>query len=268
MQLRFVRGDAQTPRGHAIVIARPYGQPDRTLATYCIVLPIPFSLARYLPPILTAQMPMEGMGELTNSPSVMPVPPMLEDVADIDALMSLAELRADDVIELEGSDFSNDTRRMELAAEASAEYGRLYESYTSSRQKSVRPREPIGFRSTARDETPAPPSNEIDALMNEGTPVQDRDQLGEVSRLIGTLRYGLEGNDQRGIDETTRALRRALAPLSEKYHPEDLINAAVTPGSAGQKLADLYLMRAYKLADEDYAAIPTIEEQIQQAKGE
>ena len=52
MDLRFIRGNSAAPRGHAIIIVRHYGQSQRAMATYCIVLPITFSIGRYIPPIL------------------------------------------------------------------------------------------------------------------------------------------------------------------------------------------------------------------------
>ena len=264
MQLRFIRGDAQAPRGHAIVIARPYGQPGRALATYCIVLPIQFSIARFLPPILTSQMPMEGLQDLSGSPSVMPVPPILDEVADVDALIALAELRDDDVVEIDGVNSSNDGLKMELAAESSAEYGRLYATYTAQRNPPARQRDPIGFRagSQSNDQPAAIEPEHLEAIIGEAPAGIDHEQLREISRLIGTLRYALEGNDLHQIEETKRSLRRAVAPLSEKFRADELIDAALIPGERGQKLADLYLMRAYKLADEDYPAIPALEEQI------
>lgn len=266
MQLRFIRGDAQAPRGHAIVIARPYGQPGRALATYCIVLPIQFSLGRYLPPIIASQLPTEGLREISGSPSVMPVPPMLEEIPDIEALIDLAEMRDDDVVEVEGFDVGNEGRRMELAAESSAEYGRLYTNYTSLRQPPARQRDPIGFRasSTPTEPTPTIEPEKLEAIMGDAPSSSDREQLSEIAKLLGTLRYALDGNDQHLLDETKRSLRRAVAPLSEKYRADELIDAALIPGARGQKLADLYLMRAYKLIDEDYPAIPSLEEQIRE----
>jgi len=270
MQLRFTRGDAQAPRGHAIVIARPYGQPDHALATYCIVLPIQFSLGRYLPPILASQLPPEGLRELAGNPSFMAVPPMLEEIDDIDALLDLADMRDDDVIEVEG-DPRDEGRRMELAAESSAEYVRLYNSYTTTQRPSSRQRGPMGFHSqgtvSAEEALPVEPEH-IETLLSDTPVISDREQLGEVAKLIGTRRYAMEGKDQHLLEETKRALRRAIAPLGEKYRTDALIDAALIPGERGQKLADLYLNRAFKLIDEDYPAIPPLEDQIRQLGGE
>ena len=80
MGLQFERGNAQEPRGHAILYARVSGS-ERYVATYCIVLPISFSMAKYLPPMLSGQ--LGGMEAMSEGMSVVPIPPMLEDVPDL-----------------------------------------------------------------------------------------------------------------------------------------------------------------------------------------
>src|SRR5579875_1508259 len=132
MDLRFIRGNSAAPRGHAIIIVRPYGEPTRALATYCIVLPIQFSIGRFIPPILASQLPLEGLRDMGAGPTVMPVPPMLEDVEDADTLIALADLREDDVVEIGGIDAGRENQRMELAALASQEYHELYQRYASA----------------------------------------------------------------------------------------------------------------------------------------
>lgn len=270
MQLRFLRGEEQAPRGHAIVLVRPYGQPDRAMATYCIVLPIQFSLGRYIPPILAAQLPLEGLREMGASPSVMPIPPMLEDVTDEQALIDLAELRQDDVVEISGVDMTNDMRRMELAAEAANEYQALYSRYAaSSPSPRTRPLDDEPLREIPRRAEPTPsatntPPIEIESLMRDTPTATDRERLGEVSRLIGTLRYAMEGKDERLTEETKIGLVRATSPLPEKYRMGELLNTAVIPDARGQRLAELYLDRAFKLLDEDYEVIASIEQQIKE----
>lgn len=263
MDLRFVRGNSQAPRGHAIIFARLLGQPGHGLATYCIVLPIQFSIGRYIPPILASQLPIEGLREMGGGPSVMPVPPMMEDVDDVETLIALAEMRDDDVVELTGLDAGREQQRMELAAMVSAEYHELYQKYAASNQGAPRPNIP---RVNPADSAPAsPPStgpDPLETLLAEPTPGSEQEQLSQVATLIGTLRYAQEGNDTRLVDETLRSLRRATAPLADKYRASDLIAAAQIAGERGQRLTELYLQRAFRLAAEDYAAIPPLEQQI------
>jgi hypothetical protein len=261
MDLRFVRGNSQAPRGHAIVIVRLAGQPGHGLATYCIVLPIQFSIGRYIPPILASQLPIEGLRDMGAGPSVMPVPPMMEDVDDVDMLIALAEMRDDDVVELTGLDVGREQQRMELAAMVSAEYHELYQRYAATNQGTPRASIP---RANPADSAPAPTNgpDPLEGLLAEPTPGSDQEQLSQVATLIGTLRYAQEGHDTRLVDETLRSLRRATAPLADKYRAADLIAAAQMAGERGQQLTELYLQRAFRLAAEDYAAIPALEQQI------
>ncbi len=92
MEMRFIRGNREAPRGHAILLVRPTGLGRGALATYCVVLPITFSIGRYIPPILASQFPAEGLREMGNGPNVMPIPPMIEEVDDAEALIALGEL--------------------------------------------------------------------------------------------------------------------------------------------------------------------------------
>jgi hypothetical protein len=64
--------------------------------------------------------------------------------------------------------------------------------------------------------------------------------------------------------EIEQKLRRAAAPLPEKYKTGELIKAALEPDDRGLKLAKLYLERANKLLDEQYAEIPGIERAIRE----
>ena len=265
MELRFIRGVREAPRGHAIIIVRPASGP--ALATYCVVLPITFSIGRYIPPILASQLPMEGLRDMGNSPGVMPVPPMMEDIEDADALIGLAELRDDDVVEISGLSYGQENQRMELAALTSAEYHELYQRYTAKRQP---PSHTLGGSAATRPldmppQTPiAPEDDPLSTLLADSTPGTEREYLSEVATLIGTLRYAQEGHDERLLTETKRSLRRASAPLPDKYRAEDLINAALIPGERGQRLTELYLTRAYRLLAEDYSALAEIEQQIQE----
>ncbi len=136
MDIQFIRGDNQTPRGHAIVIARPSSGHGHAYATYCFIPPIQVSLGslgRYLPPIFTQQFGLDSLREMAGAPSAMPFPPMLEEIPDVDDLIAQGEARDDDIIEVRDTgDMTNDLHRMEIAAQVSAEYGQMYQRYSSS----------------------------------------------------------------------------------------------------------------------------------------
>src|SRR6266702_3514014 len=99
MTIRFIRGDSQAPKGHAIFYARSATDSLTVLATYCVVPPMPLSLAKYLPSFLASQLSPEDLQEATNVP-VMPIPPMLEEGNALERLQMLAERRDDDLCDI------------------------------------------------------------------------------------------------------------------------------------------------------------------------
>ncbi|HEU0028545.1 MAG TPA: hypothetical protein VFQ25_15650 [Ktedonobacterales bacterium] len=255
MSLHFELGDADQPRGHAILYARLAGGGVRYVATYCVILPISFSIGKFLPPILGGQIPMEELGE-AGSASPMPIPPMLEDVESVASLRMLAERRGDDLCDLGVLLITDDTQRLAFAAEAAAEYGRAYATYAARW-----PSEPAPAASEPIPLTDADARDMVASLLPE------RDRLGDLARLIGQSRYAMEVHDQRQLDEVGAQMRRLAATLPEKYRADQLVAAALRSDAEGAQLAELYLQRAYKLLDEDYISIPPIEQRIRELRG-
>jgi hypothetical protein len=256
VQLRFELGDPQAPRGHAILYARASGASGasgRYLATYCIVLPIPFSIGKYLPPILAGQMPMEAMEQSLPDASAMPIPLMLEDASSLAALRQLAERRGDDLCDMGTLVIGDDSHRLTFAAEACNEYGQLYGDYR---------------RGWPDPETPmsSPPLDELDVESVVAMALPERQRLGEVARLIGQARYAMETGDRKQLETATIHLRNVARSLPEKYRADQMVEAALRTDAIGPHLAELYLQRAYKLADEQYIDIPPIEQEIRELR--
>lgn len=252
--LRFELGDPQTPRGHAILYARVSGS-ERIVATYCVVLPIQFSIGKYLPPMFAGQLPLDALNEGVSPVSAMPIPPMFEDVDSLDALRQLAERRADDLCDLGTLVLSDDNVRLQFAAEGSAEYGELYISYQS--------RWPSVESSPQR-----PPLEDLDVEDVLASVLPERDRLGEIAKLISQARYALESGDRRGLEKVAGDMWRLASPLPEKYRADQLIEAALRSDTVGPRLAELYLQRAYKILDEDYMSIPPIDAEIRTLRGD
>ncbi len=255
MQLRFLHGDAQAPKGHAILFARNSLNPQSVFAVYCIVLPIRFSIGKFIPPILAAQMPPEGLREAAGL-NYVPIPPMLEETESLEQLERLAELRGDDLCEISASVRPDDeTSRFTLPAEAGEAYASMYMNYTH-------PLLSQPGRASRGERVIDVPLDDLDVEALLGSTLSERDRLNELAKLIGTARYALDGKDTRLLRETEQKLRRTAEPLPEKYKAGELIKAALEPGERGWKLAQLYLERAYKLVDEQYIDIPRIERDI------
>ena len=257
MQLRFLQGDAQAPKGHAILFARSSTGTQRVFAVYCVVLPIRFSIGKFIPPILAAQMPPEGLSEAASMNCV-PIPPMLEEVESLDELERLAELRDDDLCEINALVRAEDeASRLALPAEVSKAYSDLYAAHINAALS----QRGLPSRSERIGDVPL---DDLDVDSVLGSVLSERDRLNELAKLIGTARYALEGKDSRALRETEQKLRRTAGPLPEKYKASELITAALEPNERGWKLAQLYLERAYKLVDEHYAEIPRIERDIRE----
>lgn len=254
MQLRFELGNPQTPRGHAIVYARGSNPAGPVLATYCVVFPIEFSIGKYLPPMLAAQIPLAGLGEATAM-SAVPIPPMMEEVGSLDTLRQVAERRGDDLCDMGVVAVSDDSQRITYAAEAAAAYGQIFAEYAASWPAVT------GASSAEGDQS------ELDVEDVMAQVLTDRDRLAELSRFVGMLRYALEGNDLKLLAQTERSMRKLASSLPEKYRADQLIEAALRTDAQGNQLAQLYLQRAFKLLEEDYTAIPPIEQQIHELRG-
>jgi hypothetical protein len=252
--LRFELGDSQSPRGHAILYAHVSGS-SAIVATYCVVLPISFSIGKYLPPMFAGQLPIDALNESVSPVSAMPIPPMFEDVPSLESLQQLAERRADDLCDMGTLVLSDDNARLQFAAEGCAEYGEMYSSY-QARWPTVE---------TERSETPLDDLDVDDVLASV---LPERDRLGEIARLISTARYAMESGDKGSLDKAASDMRRIAKPLPEKYRADRLIEAALRPDGTGPKLAGLYLQRAYKILDEDYMSIPPLDAEIRALQGE
>src|SRR6266705_4062848 len=131
MTIRFLRGDFQAPKGHAIFIARSTANPNIVLATYCVVPPTPLSLAKYLPSFLASQLSPEDLQDATNVP-VMPIPPMLEEGSTLERLQMLADRRDDDVCDIGTVNPKDEGARMQLVAQGCQEYGQFYVNFAST----------------------------------------------------------------------------------------------------------------------------------------
>ncbi len=253
MSMRFLRGNPQSPKGHAILIARSASDPRVIYSTYCLVPPIPMSLAKYLPPLFAAQIPAEDLQDATNLTG-MPIPPMLEEAFDLDYLELLAEHRDDDLCDIGTVSSRDEVARMQLATTSSHEYGELYSTYVSTLRRTPAPTpisEPVAL-------------DELDAeeLLLQTMP--DRQKLAELGKLVGTARYALDGHDTALLQETKRKMQRLANLLADKYRGKELVTAATDTNTQGARLAELYLKRAYKLLDEEYADIPDIERAIRE----
>ena len=258
MSIQFLRGIPQAPKGHAIFLARSANDPRTLYCTYCVVPPIPMSLAKYLPPLFAAQLPPEELREAANVTG-MPIPPMLEEGYSLEQLERLAEHRDDDLCDIGTINARDEGARLQMAALSSQEYGQLYTTYMATVNRS----QPTAVPAESSESAPL---DDLDAEELLLTTMSDRQKLTELGKLVGMARYAVEGHDTLLLQQTKQRMQHITRHLAEKYRGAELVAAAIEPKERGAKLAELYLSRAFKLLDEVYADIPGIERAIRELR--
>jgi hypothetical protein len=239
MQLIFERGDRNAPVGHALIYFRT--DDNAILATYISVPPIHFDLSDYVPPFLKEATQGMGLG-MGEQIIATPLPPIPEEVPSIEYLSALASRRHDDLIFAGGAMRADAMRLAAETAEAAREYGEMYAASDPLERVDVEHASPI------------------DADASGYADMTEQERLNELTTLTGRLRDSLRnGAPDPSIQQQMEALAQQLPP---KYRTRDLIEAAQIPGDRGQKLAELFLERSYKLQREDYLDLERIDREI------
>ncbi len=252
--LTFRVGDSNRPRGHALVFFRDADGSAQVWATYLVVAPIKMDLGKYIPAAFASQL----AGQLAASgPAAYPLPPVPEKFeGGLEALERLADLRSDDLLDGGTLRMSDPMYALQPVAEIGSQYAERCLSYFAAL--------PSGPPARASAAVTSSSSVDVDDLLLQVMP--DRDKIGRLARLAGSLRYAVEGGDSGQVEESVRDMQRISRHLSEKYRPAELIAAARSADARGAQLAELYLERCYRLVDEDYAAMADLDSKIEQLK--
>jgi hypothetical protein len=242
MALLFERGDRDAPVGHALLYWRT--DDSAIVATYVGVPPIPFDPTPFIPPMLAGA--FEGV-DLGNATAILPIPPIPQQVSGVDYLQALAAHRRDDLIFC-GPTTRDPMRLAADAAQAAAYYGELYEGAAPA-------------DTAAPAEEPEPAAHDPDAA--RFADMTEEERLNQLSMLTGRLRDSMQdGAPDRDVE---RQMRQLAALLPAKYRAQDLLEAALTPGERGLRLAQLYLQRSFKLYHEEYMDLERIDQEIEAA---
>lgn len=237
-----------------MVFFRDGEAPDDIWATYIVVTPIKMDLGKYIPAAFATQL----AGQLsTSAPSAYPLPPVPERFdAGLAQLERLAELRGDDMIDGGTLRMSDPLYALQPVTDIGAQYAERCTTFMAS--------EPSPEPDAARAAEGGGNNVDVDDLLLQVMP--DREKIGRLARLSGTLRYAIEGGDARHADETVGDMERVARHLADKYRPGELIAAARSPEPRAAQLAELLLERCYRLVDEDYAALADIDRRIDALK--
>ena len=249
MDLTFDRGDAQRPRGHALVYFRVDTE-EQLYAAYIVVLPVKSDFGKYVPPFLA--------GHLGNAPidlSKIALPPVPEPVSGYPELERLSDLRGDDLV-FAASMFSFDLMRMmEAITEAVEAYSQLYSDYIDRLGLPGGPPVPAGAIPGGAGGSAVDPDDETDTSysVNEVlfSLMSERDKLTELSRLLGKLQFAQEGRDETMAGEATEEIAALARHLPPEFQVLNLLAAAREATAQGSRLAQLYLDRCFRLSDGD-----------------
>ena len=263
MDLTFERGDAQRPRGHALVYFRVDTEPDKLYASYIVVLPVKADFGKYVPPFLASH-----LGNLPlNDFSAFAMPPVPEEVSGRGELERLSDLRQDDLV-FGASMFSFDLpRMMESITDAVQSYSELCNDFYD--------RQGIAGAPVA-ESIPAAPAPEAEAESDNSYSVNEvllslmseRDKLAELSRLLGMLQFAQEGSDANMTGEVTDEITALARHLPEEFQILNLLAAAKETTGRGSRLAQLYLDRCFRLSDGDAVSAQSLQAQIEELRGE
>ncbi len=258
MDLDFERGNSSTPRGHALVYFRDKMNPNSIAATYLILLPVTVDLQKYVPPFLAGQLPMGSEADL----SAFAFPPAPEAVESYEYLISMVEARGDDLIFAGSESLTDAAGMMGIIAEILTEYGQLYQLTGPHSNPTIadpmRPEHKDDFGEDHKS-SKYTVDDVVYAMMNEA------DQLNELTKLTGRLRFAAEGGDHETADEATAHMRAIAIHVAGNRHIDLLIGAALDSSETGGQLAQLYLERAYALYREDYLRVRSLDEDIERA---
>lgn len=258
MALTFEIGDPSAPKGHAIAYFRSGAD---VLATYVLVLPISMDMGKYLPPLLASQLGgMAGnlMGEGMGSFAAPPVP---EQVESLDYLERLARLRGDDLVSGGMVVLGDVAAAMSEAAEVVQEYARLYDAHTKlATTAPAGGQQATDAQPAALDSGADQGGGRVDHVLYEL--MTEREKLGELSKLVGTMRFATERDDGSLVAETDESIEALERLLPERYWAAKVRAAAKDTSENGAQLAQLYVERCYKLLDDDFAAVQLLEKRI------
>lgn len=245
--LTFEHGDQSRPKGHALLYFRDAAGSGKLVATYVVVLPVSVDVVRYMPPFLAphaAELAGKGL-------SAFAFPPVPEAVDSEQRLRQLADARGEDLLFGGALDLAQVPAVLERVNDQVQDYAEAYHAFVST----IPAPEPA-----PPGESGAPAGLGVNEVLREF--MSDRDRLAELTRLIGTLRFALAGNDQRQSRETEAELRLLAKRLPASCAAEELVNAACDPSPSGALLAQLYLERCYKVLDQDLGAVQSLDERI------
>ena len=246
MDVVFERGAKEEPKGHALLYFRNASDSEEVWATYLVVLPITVDVAKYVPPFLMNQMGELGPKDL----SAFAFPPAPEKLGSYSHLEELSRVRDDDVL-FGGTINPTDVSSALMSVnEAVQWYAGIYADLAAARHPAEAP--------GAETDSELSVNEVLYGLMSDG------DKLGELTKLVGRLRFTLEGGEASLMKEAEAEIQTLAKYLPENHQINRLLEVAQSGGSRSEELANLYLQRCFHLMQEEFAKLIQVEKEIKQ----
>ena len=260
MALEYHIGDADNPRGHALIYFRDGSDPEKVGAAYIVMLPVSVDISKYVPPFLAGQVEQLGTGDMSS----FAFPPAPEPVPSESWLRETARVRGDDLLFGGVANLEDVTSLMAAVADIAAEYSSQYESATglttAGTQLQVDGAElDSGIDTSASG---AGPTDDVHDVMY-GL-MAEADLLTELTKLMGRLQYESSGGDAGGARESEAKIRAIGRHIPENRRIDLLVGAALDRQPDSAQRAQLYLERVFAMYREDYPRVHTIEQKIKQ----
>ena len=248
MDVKFDKGNPEHPMGHALLYFRSSLDNEEVWATYLVILPISVDVSKYVPPFLINQVGDIGPKDL----SAFAFPPAPERLGTYNELEYLAGRRGDDVIYAGIFNPTDVASAMMSINEVVQKYADMYSRL-------------IG-KSVGDGELPAQSTVEPGLGVNEVVYglMGETDKLAELTKLVGRLRFAVEGSDAGLVQEAEDEINLLAHYLPENHGVARLVQAVKSSDISGASLADLYLQRCFHLVKEEYGKLSHIEEKIKQ----
>lgn len=242
MDLNFDLGSQEECKGHAVLYFRDSNNQNEVWATYIVLLPITVEVSKYVPPFLMNQISDIGANDL----SAFAFPPAPEKVESREYIDVIANIRSDDILYGGIFDSIDIQSSMMLVNEAVQKYAEFYDHEIIL-------------------------ENSIDSIDNSKLDVNSvlyefmstNDKLSELTKMIGRLRFAIEGKEKSLAKEAENDIESLSKHLPNEYEVSKITNAAKSSDVDSSKLTDLWLKRCFHLTQQEFVEIGRIDDEIE-----
>ena len=247
MELSFDLGNSKTPLGHCLLYFK--NSDEQILCTYIVILPISFEVSKYVPPFLMNQLGEIGPQDL----SAFAFPPAPEQIGDLEVLDRMASSRDDDILYAGTYDGTEVTEAMNRISDVVEQYAQSYVEITGG---GIHADSPSDFGQPEEQSESLVVSDVLYDFMS------DDEKLGQLTKLVGQLRFAVDGADSALLSETESEIVLLARHLPDAHEIPKLVDTLKSNATNAPSLAESYLQRSYHLVREDYSKLAEIEKRI------